>query len=79
VLAPQRNSNEATKTLNGFGASLFLRAVHMRPARENNLSTSHEVPLIANTLRATFLRMGKSAELSLQNPRNSATRMAGNM
>jgi hypothetical protein len=41
--------------------------VQITPAGENNLSTSQEVPLIANTLRAILLRMGKYVEFSFQN------------
>ena len=37
-----------------LGRSLFLRAERINPARENSLSTSHEVPLAQSTLRATL-------------------------
>ena len=45
----------------------FLRAAHIRPARENNRSTSLEIPQIAKTFRATLLKIANHVELSIQN------------
>ena len=48
--------------------SLSLGTVHMRPARENNRSTSHEDALVGKTLLATPASSGSLEALSFQNP-----------
>ena len=42
-----------------LGASLFLSVEHIKPARENNRSTSQDVALQHKSIRATLERIGR--------------------